>query len=247
MNTLRDPTLSSLLKATSRSFHLTLQAMPAAVRVQIGLAYLLARTTDTIADTELVPLERRLQALADLGARIQGTEKTEVEFGELAGKQKDAAERLLLEHVSDSIALLSTLESQDIILIRQVLSTITSGQELDLRRFAGASAERIVALKAPEELDDYTYRVAGCVGEFWTRICRAHLFKAAKLDDETLQKQGVRFGKGLQLVNILRDLAADLRQGRCYLPESELRAHGLDPAELLLPENMTSVLPIYFV
>jgi farnesyl-diphosphate farnesyltransferase len=59
-----------LLKATSRSFYLTLRVLPAAVRPQIGLAYLLARTTDTIADTELVPLEQRLDALKRLRERI---------------------------------------------------------------------------------------------------------------------------------------------------------------------------------
>ena len=52
--------LVDLLQATLRSFYLTLRVLPAAVRPQIGLAYLLARTTDTIADTELVPLEQRL-------------------------------------------------------------------------------------------------------------------------------------------------------------------------------------------
>ena len=38
---------NDLLKATSRSFYLTLRVLPARVRPQIGLAYLLARTTDT--------------------------------------------------------------------------------------------------------------------------------------------------------------------------------------------------------
>ncbi len=42
--------LNDLLKRTSRSFYLTLRVLPAAVRPQIGLAYLLARTTDTVAD-----------------------------------------------------------------------------------------------------------------------------------------------------------------------------------------------------
>ena len=36
--------LNELLKQTSRSFYLTLRVLPAAVRPQIGLAYLLART-----------------------------------------------------------------------------------------------------------------------------------------------------------------------------------------------------------
>src|SRR6266478_1488246 len=106
--------------------------------------------------------------------------------------------------------------------MRLVLDTITGGQELDLRRFATAAETRIVALRTDEELDDYTYRVAGCVGEFWTRLCRAHLFPTAALDEGALIQNGIRFGKGLQLVNVLRDLPADLRQGRCYLPEDRL-------------------------
>ena len=46
--------LTSLLKEVSRSFYLTMRVLPSAIRPQIGLAYLLARTTDTIADTEIV-------------------------------------------------------------------------------------------------------------------------------------------------------------------------------------------------
>ena len=55
----------NLLKATSRSFYLTLRVLPARVRPQIGLAYLLARTTDTIADTEIIPPAQRRDALID--------------------------------------------------------------------------------------------------------------------------------------------------------------------------------------
>src|SRR5271170_6156831 len=58
--------LRNLLKATSRSFYLTLRILPARVRPQIGLAYLLARTTDTIAETETVPLAQRREALDKL-------------------------------------------------------------------------------------------------------------------------------------------------------------------------------------
>ena len=65
--------LSGVLRDVSRSFYLTLHLLPGPVRTQIGLAYLLARTTDTIADTELVPLEQRLQCLQDLRERILGS------------------------------------------------------------------------------------------------------------------------------------------------------------------------------
>ena len=52
-----------------------------------------------------------------------------------------------------------------------VLAIIISGQALDVRRFAQADAAHVVALQTEAELDDYTYRVAGFVGEFWTKIC----------------------------------------------------------------------------
>jgi farnesyl-diphosphate farnesyltransferase len=235
----------NLLKEVSRSFYRTLRVLPAKIRPQIGLGYLLARASDTIADTELVPLERRLAALQALRGRISGAVGTRLDFSDLAGLQASLPERVLLEQCETSLALLQTLGSADLQLVREVLNIITGGQELDLRRFAGASAQRIVALQTDGELDDYTYRVAGCVGEFWTKICRAHLFPQAALDDAFLLANGVRFGKGLQLVNILRDLPSDLRQGRCYLPKEKLSAISLSPQDLLEPANAQRVRPLY--
>jgi farnesyl-diphosphate farnesyltransferase len=229
--------LTDLLKQVSRSFYLTLRVLPGKIRPQISLAYLLARTTDTIADTELVSLEQRLAALEALRRRILDGSGQTLDFGPMARHQGAPAERTLLERSEQSLSLLATLTAGDRQLVRDVLQTIISGQELDLRRFAAASSEHLVALASDQELDDYTYRVAGCVGEFWTKMCRAHLFASASLDDVLLLANGARFGKGLQLVNILRDLPADLGQGRCYLPLPALDQIGLKPEDLLNPAN----------
>jgi farnesyl-diphosphate farnesyltransferase len=237
--------LEPLLRDTSRSFYLTLRVLPGAIRPQIGLAYLLARTSDTIADTELVSLQRRLDALLAFREAIVDSNAAPPDFGELARHQGSAAERVLLENCQASLKLVRALSSSDQQLVVALLKTIISGQELDLRRFAGASPENIVGLRTPEELDDYTYRVAGCVGEFWTKMCRSHLFAKASLDDAFLLANGVRFGKGLQLVNVLRDLPMDLRHGRCYLPSLRLQGLGLSPQELLLPANEARLRPLY--
>ena len=237
--------LSGTLKDVSRSFYLTLRVLPGKVRVPIGLAYLLARTTDTIADTELVAPEQRLAALRALRERIQGRGEGPLDFGALARQQEARAEALLLEKCEASLALLRSLPSRDAQLVQAVLDTIASGQELDLRRFAKASAQSLVALRTDEELEDYTYRVAGCVGEFWTRIYRAHLFPRAAVDEAFLLANAVRFGKGLQLVNILRDLPVDLRHGRCYLPAERLAGAGLKPEDLLAPATEQRLRPLY--
>ena len=131
--------------------------------------------------------------------------------------------------------------------IREVLTIITSGQELDLRRFAGASEQNIIALQTPAELDDYTYRVAGCVGEFWTKMCRAHLFPRADLDEAKLLANGVKLpGKGLQLVNILRDLPGGFAgRGVVIFRTEELKAQpGLQPKDLLDPANEARFRPL---
>ena len=233
-----------LLREVSRSFYLTLRVLPGSIRRQIGLAYLLARTSDTIADTSLVPLEQRLAALEAFRGRILGRNDSKLDFGPLALQQSSPAERALLEQCEPSLGLLRGLTPADRKLVQQVLETITSGQELDLRRFAGSGPGNIVALHTADELADYTYRVAGCVGEFWTRMCRAHVFPKARLADDVLLAQSVRFGKGLQLVNILRDLPTDLRLGRCYLPEDKLGEAGLAPTELLQPTNEPRLRPL---
>jgi len=229
--------LRGLLRDTSRSFYLTLRVLPSRVREPIGLAYLLARATDTVADTGLVPVTERLEALDALRTRILGRRSTPCDFSRLAAAQSGAAsdaERRLLLWTEPAIRLLETLSPGDRSEVRSVLETITGGQVLDLQRFGGL-APGVRALESDAELDDYTYRVAGCVGEFWTRLTRRHCFPQAFLDDTEFLADGIRLGRGLQLVNILRDVPKDLLAGRCYLPRSGLAEIGLTPEALLDP------------
>jgi farnesyl-diphosphate farnesyltransferase len=240
---------NELLRATSRSFYLTLRVLPRRIRSQIGLAYLLARTADTIADTEIVPLTQRLAGLRALRERILGRSTAPLYFDDLAGKQGTADEKLLLEKINDSVEALQQFSAEDQKRIRDVIATISSGQEMDLNRFSplqtAPSPGRIIALETAFELDDYTYRVAGCVGEFWTKICRAHLFPRARLDESEFVTNGIRFGKGLQLINILRDLPIDLKKGRCYLPMEKLEQAHLSTATMLSPANQSKFLPLF--
>jgi farnesyl-diphosphate farnesyltransferase len=240
-----DELLTDLLEAVSRSFYLTLRVLPKSIRPQIGLAYLLARTTDTIADTEIVGVEQRLKMLQALRERILSTSATRLDFGELAQQQGLPAERVLLEKCEASLSLLRTQSELDKKLIREVLDIITSGQELDLKRFGNPAPGKLVALQSDAELDDYTFRVAGCVGQFWTRICLAHQFSTAATSLPSFEELGVRFGKGLQLFNILRDMPADLAKGRCYIPSEKLAAIGLAPADLVRPETESKFRPLY--
>ena len=101
--------------------------------------------------------------------------------------------------------------------IGKAWTTIQDGQRFDGERFGGGNSPPLSA----EELDRYTYLVAGCVGEFWTGICAKKLPGFSRRPLEEMKELGVRFGKGLQLVNILRDRQADARLGRVYVTDTQ--------------------------
>ena len=76
-----------------------------------------------------------------------------------------------------------------------------------------------------EELKQYCYRVAGCVGLVSIRIfgCR----------DERSREYALNLGYALQLTNILRDVRADWENGeRVYLPMEDLAAAGYGVEDL---------------
>ena len=226
----RDSLRGPLLRSVSRSFYLSLRFLPKALRDPLSLAYLLARATDTIADTPEPPVALRTDALRDLAAAIQGSTPRGT-ADSLAPLQNDKAERTLIEQLPALLDWLGELPADDRAEVRSVLIKINRGQSLDLQRF-GAFGE-IRALKNAAELDEYTYLVAGCVGEFWTRLCFAHVKNFSTRPESEMRDLGIRYGQGLQLINILRDAGNDLRNGRCYFPADELDSLGLAPPEIL--------------
>jgi farnesyl-diphosphate farnesyltransferase len=233
-NSLRGP----LLRSVSRSFYLSLRFLPKALRDPLSLAYLLARATDTIADTTAAPVVLRTEALRTLAAVIQGMaqkEKSAQLRESFVALQTYKAERALIEQLPALLDWLGDLPAEDRDEVRRVLAKINRGQSLDLERFdpSTSTSTSIKALRTAEELDEYTYLVAGCVGEFWTRLCFRHAKNFSDRPESEMRGLGVHYGQGLQLINILRDAGNDLRNGRCYFPADELDSLGLKPADIL--------------
>jgi farnesyl-diphosphate farnesyltransferase len=128
--------------------------------------------------------------------------------------------------------------------IRDLVLTLTQGMQMDLEVFPSEQEGTIGTLENRADLDRYTYFVAGCVGEFWTRMAVAHLPSLQHWDSAAMETKGVHFGKGLQLTNIVRDIASDVRIGRCYLPRVELASLGVQPEELLDPASVERIRPL---
>jgi len=234
---------AEILRSVSRSFYLSIRVLPAQLREPIALAYLLARTTDTVADTAQIAGNVRIETLKLLSNGIQGTASRDVVAQLIASVslQENESERRLLESLPEYLACLEAMAHADRNDIRVVLEKIVRGQMLDLQRFD--TPQRIHALSTAADLDEYTYLVAGCVGEFWTRLCFRHVCRFVNRSEDEMLALGTRYGMALQLINVLRDAGSDLRAGRCYFPEHELNAAHLTPSQILSePEGFQ---PIY--
>jgi farnesyl-diphosphate farnesyltransferase len=240
-----DELLGDLLRQVSRSFYLSLAVLPRSLREPLGLAYLLARAADTVADTRLVRRPERMAHVETLRRACAGDAADTGAVVRACGPhQAHAAERRLLERVDAILAAVERLTPADRQRVRAVLATITEGMLFDLRRFPGEDARGLAALETLEELDRYTYLVAGCVGAFWTDMHLAHRPRLAGWDAAVMRELGIRFGKALQLTNVLRDVRGDLAQGRCYLPAAELAGLGLVPSDLLTGEGAGRARPL---
>jgi farnesyl-diphosphate farnesyltransferase len=234
---------TKILRSVSRSFYLSIRFLPALLREPIALAYLLARTSDTIADTSQIPLTVRIETLKLLSDAIQGAASRDV-VADLSASfvslQENSSERQLLEALPECLLWLNQMEHANRNDIRIVLKEITRGQLLDLERFD--EPKEVRALGSAADLDEYTYLVAGCVGEFWTRLCFRHVRNFARRTEDEMLALGRRYGMALQLINVLRDAGSDLRAGRCYFPEYELNAAHMAPSQILSePKRFQSI------
>jgi farnesyl-diphosphate farnesyltransferase len=186
-----------------------------------------------------------LAHLETLRAAFEGGTTDVSAIAAARGPRGAGAEADLLARVPEALARLERLAPADRIEVRSVLATLTSGMTFDLTTFPGDDASSLAALATLADLDRYTFLVAGCVGEFWTTIHLAHRRRLSRWPVGRMRSDGVRFGKALQMTNVLRDIPRDLRHGRCYVPASELAAHGLAPRDLLDPSAMPKLRPLF--
>ncbi len=238
-----------VLRGVSRSFYLSLRVLPAGMRLPAAVAYLLARAADTIADTRALPPQDRLALLAAFREALHGSDARagSDNFWKGLGGQSEGVSRSeaeLVQGIAKVLGLMEALPEDDRAAVRGVVSTLTEGMNLDLETFPPEGSGQLSALKTPEHLDRYTYLVAGCVGEFWTALSLAHNRSLRHWDQSEMSRLGVRFGKALQLTNVLRDVPRDLRIGRCYLPEADLKDVGLVPKDLTQPVNAALARPV---
>lgn len=109
-------------------------------------------------------------------------------------------------------------------LSRQPFDDLVDGVEMDLNRDRYATFDELV---------EYCRRVASAVGLICIEIFGCRTAGA--------REYALNLGLALQLTNIVRDVGDDLRRGRVYLPQEDLRRHDVSDADLARGELTTPV------
>lgn len=209
--------LNVILKQTSRAFYLSLRVLPSQPRRALSLAYLLARAADTIADSGKQSNEIKAQALRALQKCLSAGEE-DITSVLMAFSPEHMGERELLNNLPTLLCELT--EDPDRTSIIEVVNTLIEGMLWDQKLFSGGSRSQGLS---SEELERYTFLVAGCVGPFWSSVCAGDESSLSHLKTKQNLNTALEFGKALQWVNILRDIPEDQKTERFYLPAMSSR------------------------
>jgi farnesyl-diphosphate farnesyltransferase len=212
------PDLEQLLIATSRTFALSIPYLPEPTRRQVTIAYLLFRIADTFEDAASWPRASRIGALATFERLLTHPDRREIAATAAAWTAEVPCEqpgyRDLLAEVPQVLDAFFALDPAAVELTREHALRTARG----MAGFVARTDERgELVLADLDDLHAYCYIVAGIVGELLTELfLLGHPALAAGA--AALRQRSRAFGEGLQLVNILKDSAADAVEGRRYLP-----------------------------
>lgn len=196
-----------VLKETSRTFYIPITLLKRELRLTVGSAYLCMRAIDEIEDHETLAADVKEKLL------------------------RQTQDLLLAEGSFDQTAYLSSIEPYQLELPEvtiRLADWIKVCPEGIVRKVKEATAEmaggmadwvkRDWFIKTKEDLDDYTYYVAGLVGVMLSDIWKWYD------GTETDYDLAIGFGRGLQAVNILRNQHEDYAErGVRFIPHGWTR------------------------
>lgn len=187
-----------VLAQTSRTFVIPISRLEGSLNHVVMAAYLCMRSIDEIEDHPNLPKEDKIRLLRTVGEQILniGTPLSPL-FADLEDVLPEVTVR-----IDDWLTLIPSEISDS---VRFFVSKMAFGM--------ASWTERNWVVRTEEDLDDYTYYVAGLVGELLSTLWKWH----DGIDTDA--NLAVSFGRGLQAVNIIRNRSEDQDRGVSFYPE----------------------------
>ena len=212
-----------ILEGVARTFALTLRPLPGTLYDATGNLYLLCRIADTIEDEPTLAPDEKAAFSGRFVELVAGHGDPAAFARELGALLSSATEkeRDLVANTPRVLRVTARLSDGQRAAIQRCVQIMTRGM-VEFQRSATPDGLRDVA-----QLDRYCYHVAGVVGETLTAFFCDHSVEIAKRRRDLLALS-VSFGKGLQMINVLKDIWEDHRRGACWLPRDIFGAAGVE-------------------
>jgi farnesyl-diphosphate farnesyltransferase len=227
-----------ILPKVSRTFAPTIRRLPRALFLRVTVAYLLCRVADTIEDAVILDIGQK-QKLLDAYAQIIERERQKREldaFMATISSFPDAGPEYELVH---NLPLILNVYDKFPGKVRKGISTWVVEMVAGMRKYVqskkGSSRNFLQTL---QELDEYIYYVAGTVGNLSTALFSSYSPYITHTITKRLKRYSESFGKGLQLVNIIRDMPHDWQCNRSYIPNELLKKYNLTRQSIFDTHNV---------
>ena len=193
-----------MLKLTSRTFYIPIKLLKPTLRETVGSAYLCMRAIDEIEDHETLDIDVKQQLLNETSVLLK-SDFDEEAYLELLAPYSDILPEVTLK-LGDWIRFCPEG-------IVEKVTESTSVMATGMAKWAKKEWQ----VKTKEDLDDYTYYVAGLVGVMLSDIWE--WYDGTKTDRDL----AIGYGRGLQAVNVLRNKDEDAERGVRFFPENWTR------------------------
>ncbi|WP_088006147.1 squalene/phytoene synthase family protein [Indiicoccus explosivorum] len=203
---------TAVLKETSRTFFIPISFLNGPLKNTVGSAYLCMRAIDEIEDHPDLPLDVKQHLLSEAARQLSEPVFDGAAYSALIGPYRGQLPEVAIR-LDDWVSLCPAG------IVAEVKRS-TAEMARGMAKWAGKNWQ----IRSKEDLDDYTYYVAGLVGTMLSDIWRWHD------GTETDRKLAIGFGRGLQAVNILRNIGEDAERGVSFVPDGWTKADLFDYA-----------------
>ncbi|MDH3455284.1 MAG: squalene/phytoene synthase family protein [Gemmatimonadota bacterium] len=221
----------AMLPKVSRTFAISIRLLPTGLERPVLISYLLCRIADTIEDSPNVAAERKAELLGTFASTLDPDARPATVLREtFAAPAND--EEMLAREAETVLREYRRLPSEQRRAVQPWIQEMCGGMAEFACRHGQSYQTRVAALSTMTELERYCYFVAGTVGHLLTRLFEGHGAGWTQQRRERLEGLATSFGLGLQLTNIIKDVADDRRRGWIFVPQELCQLEGIDPAHL---------------
>lgn len=226
-----------MLPLVSRTFAACINLLPRRLAYEVLIAYLLCRIADTIEDAPELANEEKYRLLHAFAEHLDSGSMAAIAqvFSHL---EQIGPDQELVIHGDRVLREYRQLRSASRRAIAPWVVEMCQGMaDFSCDSRLQPNAHGMQALMDLGDLDQYCYFVAGTVGHLLTELFAIHHPRLTQRHYVRMKQLATSFGLGLQLTNIIKDVADDSQRGWSFVPRRLCEELGTSPEQLLNPSH----------